>query len=114
MSDVTKEGMAIAPGVVETIVALAVRDVPGVASVGMSPTGLRALIAPKQATDGISVSTAEDGTLQVAVELHIIGGHSLTEIADQVRTQIADAVLSQAGMTVSRVDVRIDGIQFRD
>ena len=34
MPDINTESMAIAPGVVETIVTLAVRDVAGVASVG--------------------------------------------------------------------------------
>ena len=45
MSDINTEGMAIAPGVMETIVILAVREVPGVASVGAAPSGIRSLLA---------------------------------------------------------------------
>ena len=50
MSDINTEGMAIAPGVMETIVILAVREVPGVASVGAAPSGIRSLLAFKQST----------------------------------------------------------------
>ena len=86
MSDINTEGMAIAPGVMETIVILAVREVPGVASVGV----------------------------EVAVTLRIQSGHSLEEVAAAVRRAVADAVLAQVGLVVSRVDITIDGIQFQD
>ena len=45
MPDINTESMAIAPGVVETIVTLAVRDVAGVASVGAAPSGIRSLLS---------------------------------------------------------------------
>ena len=92
MPDINTESMAIAPGVVETIVTLAVRDVAGVASVGAAPSGIRSLLSFKQSVQGVSVN----------------------EIADNVRKSVADAVLSQVGLTVSRVDIRVDGIVFQD
>ena len=46
MTDLNIDGMAIAPGVVETIVSIAANEVDGVASVGPSATsGLRAMFA---------------------------------------------------------------------
>ncbi len=66
MSDINTEGMAIAPGVMETIVILAVREVPGVASsVGAAPSGIRSLLAFKQSTQGVVVSLAENDTVEV-------------------------------------------------
>ena len=106
MSDINTESMAIAPGVVETIVTLAVRDVAGVASVGAAPSGIRSLLSFKQSAQGVSVN--------VAVSLRVQAGRSLNEIADNVRKSVADAVLSQVGLTVSRVDIRVDGIVFQD
>lgn len=114
MSDINTDGMAIAPGVMETIVILAVREVPGVASVGSAPTGNRSVLAFKQSTQGVSVSVAEDDTVQVQVTIRFLSGHSLDAVADAVRSAVADAVLTQVGLTVSRVDIKVDGIQFQD
>lgn len=114
MSDINTESMAIAPGVVETIVTLAVRDVAGVASVGAAPSGICSLLSFKQSAQGVSVNVSDDNTVDVAVSLRVQAGRSLNEIADNVRKSVADAVLSQVGLTVSRVDIRVDGIVFQD
>lgn len=114
MSDITTEGMAIAPGVVETIVTLAVREVPGVASVGSVSTGIRALLSNKTSTQGVSVTADEDGSVAVELALNVLSGYSLNEIVNAVRAAVADALLSQVGLSVSRVDIRVDGIQFQD
>ena len=97
MTDLNIDGMAIAPGVVETIVSIAANEVDGVASVGPSATsGLRAMFASKPSTQGIDVYY----------------GLVLPERAAQVRMAVADAVASQVGIQVASVDVYIDGIQF--
>ena len=57
MSDLTVDGMALAPGVVETIVSIAVADVDGVASVGNAPAasrGIRGVLGGKPSTSGIT------------------------------------------------------------
>ena len=107
MPDINTESMAIAPGVVETNVA-------GVASVGAAPSGIRSLLSFKQSVQGVSVNVSHDNTVDVAVSLRVQSGRSLNEIADNVRKSVADAVLSQVGLTVSRVDIRVDGIVFQD
>ena len=58
MSDLNIEGMTIAPGVVETIISLAARDVEGVASIGPATTsGLMDLIGGgRPSTQGIEVT----------------------------------------------------------
>lgn len=113
MTELNLEGMALAPGVVETIVSIAVNEVEGVASVGSANSGgLRAVFANKVATQGIEVLVDENDNLQVAVRLDVYHGYVLPTIAQQVRTAVADAVSSQIGIAVSAVDVYIDGIQF--
>lgn len=114
MSDINTEGMAIAPGVMETIVTLAVREVQGVASVGSAPSGIRSLLAFKQSTQGVLVNVGEDDTVQVEVTIRVLSGHSLEAVAASVRSAVADAVLTQVGLTVSRVDIKVDGILFQD
>ena len=114
MSELNLEAMALARGVVETIVAIAVQDVEGVASVAgtASPAGILAAFASRPVTQGIDVQVSEDNTVAVTVHIEVVGGTVLPEVAANVRTAVADAVLAQVGVSVSRVDVFIDSVQF--
>jgi uncharacterized alkaline shock family protein YloU len=114
MADLNLDGMALAEGVVETIVSIAVQDIDGVASVGNanSPAGLLAAFQSKPMTEGIEVMANDDNTLSIAIRIEVYYGSVLPALADKVRAAIADAVLSQVGVKVGSVDVYIDGIQF--
>ena len=114
MADLNIDGMAIAPGVLETIVSLAVRDVEGVASVGDPTTsGLMTLIGGgKPSTQGIEIETGEDDELIVTLRLFVKSGQVLPDLAARVRQAVADAVETQVGAKVGAVDIFIDGIQF--
>ena len=113
MTELNLDGMALAPGVVETIVSIAVGEVDGVASVGPSTaSGLRSVFAAKPSTQGIEVTVDENDKLLVSVRVDVYYGYVLPDLAANVRTAVADAVASQVGVTVGAVDVYIDGIQF--
>lgn len=113
MTELNVDGMALAPGVVETIVSIAVGEVEGVASVGPSTSGsLRAVFGSKPATQGIDIAVDEEDKLAISVRVDVYYGHVLPELAAKVRQAVADAVASQVGIPVGSVDVYIDGIQF--
>ncbi|ANE22382.1 MAG: Asp23/Gls24 family envelope stress response protein [Eggerthellaceae bacterium] len=114
MSDLNIEGMALAEGVVETIIAIALKDVEGVASVGAPSTtsGLLSAIQQKPSTQGIEVQATEAGTISVSVRVEVYFGQVLPELANRIRVAVADAVNTQVGINVSNVDVFIDGIRF--
>ena len=113
MTELNVDGMALAPGVVETIVSIAANEVDGVASVGPSATSsLRSVFAGKPSTQGIEVAIDEDDKLQVSVRVDVYYGYVLPDLAANLRKAIADAVSSQVGASVASVDVYIDGIQF--
>ena len=113
MKELNIDGMALAPGVVETIVSLAAAEVEGVASVGQAgASGLLGKLSNKPAASGIEVSANDDNTLHIAVRVDVKGGYVLPELAANLRSAIADAVATQAGLKVGDVDVYIDGIQF--
>ena len=115
MADLNIEGLAIAPGVIETIVSLAARDVAGVAGIGdASTSGILTLIGGKPSTQGIEVDVDENNELQVSIKIVVESGNVLPDVAANVRRAIADAVNTQIGATVGSVDVYIDGIQFDD
>ena len=113
MTDTQPKGMDIAPDVLDTIVALALNDVEGVASVGTAPSKLRSLFS-KQDQQGVTVTQNADNSVDVNVVLTVLDGHSLNKIAADARKAIADDVLSQTGYTVNRVDIHVDGILFQD
>ncbi|MBO4352250.1 MAG: Asp23/Gls24 family envelope stress response protein [Eggerthellaceae bacterium] len=113
MSGLNIEGMTIAPGVVETIISLAAREVDGVASIGPSTTsGIMDLIGGKPSTQGIEVTTDENDALHVSIRMEVKSGHVLPDLAAKVRQAVSDAAMTQVGVKVASVDIYIDGIQF--
>lgn len=116
MADLSIDGMSIAPGVVETIVSLAARDVSGVASVGdPAASGIRTLIGGgKPSTQGVEIELDENEQLHASIRLHVASGHVIPDVAAAVRQAVADAVSTQVGAKVGSVDIYVDGIQFED
>lgn len=113
MTDLNVDGMALAPGVVETIVSIAVGEVDGVASIGPSTaTGLRSVFGSKPSTQGIEITADEDDKVRVSVRVDVYYGYALPDLAASIRQAVSDAVNSQVGIPVSAVDVYIDGMQF--
>lgn len=111
MADLNIEGMALASDVAETIIAIAAKEVQGVAAVGASP-GLLASLSGKRNHQGIEVVALDDGRLAVEIHIEATYGSVLPDVADAVRSAVADAVALQVGAQVAAVDVFIDGIQF--
>ena len=104
------EGLSIAPGVMETIISVAASE----ASLGSFATsGIRSMLASKPSTSGIETKMDDDSKLSVAVHVEVYYGYVLPELAAQLRSAIAEALATQAGVEVSSVDVYIDGLQFK-
>lgn len=113
MSNLNFEGMAVAEGVVETIVTIAVQDVEGVASLSSAhANGILGALGRKASGGSVEVVVNEDDTVSVAVRVVALYGNPLPELAQSIREAVADAVVTQIGITVSEVNVFIDGIQF--
>ena len=109
------DGLGLAPGVMETIIAIAARDVEGVASVGSSSfSGLRSRFAAKPAGAGIDVHLNESEGIEVAVHIDVYYGQPIPQVAAAVRQAIADAVTTQVGFSIASIDVYVDGIRFAD
>lgn len=109
------DGLGLAPGVMETIVAIAAREVEGVASVGSSSlTGIRSRFVAKPAGQGIDVSMNEGEGVDISVHIDVFYGQPIPQVAAAVRQTVADAVATQVGFTVSSVDVYVDGIRFAE
>lgn len=112
------DGMSIAPGVVETIVAMAAAEVEGVAGVGAAGP-LAQIMATFNAgkpvpTQGVDVSVDDDQKLSIAITVQVFYGRRLVDVAAAVRRAVADALAAQIGVETAAVDVHIDSLLFSE
>ncbi|MDO4533863.1 MAG: Asp23/Gls24 family envelope stress response protein [Coriobacteriia bacterium] len=115
MIDPLNETTEITHEVVQTIIALAVKDIKGVVQVGNPPARLlQAVLRSTPSNQGITLEQDENGDLTVGVHVNVRYGRSLGEISDDIRQAVVDAITTQTSMNVKAVDVFVDGIRFSD
>jgi len=104
--NVTLDGVTIAPGVVETIVALAAEQTEGVAGVVCRSTFRRKSSAP-----AVDVALIDD---ELSCKVHVVAyyGFVLPDLGCEIQQNIKQALDGQMGIRPKRVDVFIDGIEF--
>lgn len=115
MIDPLNETTEITHEVVQTIIALAVKDIRGVVQVGNPPTMLlQAVLRSTPSNQGVDLAQDGDGALAVGVHVHVAYGRPFAEIAADIRQAVVDAVTTQTSMDVKSVDVFIDGVRFSE
>jgi len=107
----TSNGLSIAPGVLESILAQEVLQIDGVASVGASKAidGVAGSGRRRKLGQGITL-LAEDDQIVVTVHLRVYFGYRLQDVAAAVRSVISEALGGQIGVKVAAIDICIDGI----
>lgn len=114
--DGTIARLGIAPGVIETIVAQAAKDVDGVAGVGgpkVSGGIISTLRSRHDAPHDVEILAEDDGQLTVEVRVQAYYGYRLQEVANDIREVVFDALQAQAGVEVSCINISITGLQFK-
>jgi uncharacterized alkaline shock family protein YloU len=109
--EITLEGIGVAPGVLETIAAVAAQGVDGVAAVPGAGASLAGLVQ-KGAARPVHIEIAEDGALSASVRIVAEYGRPLKETATDVQRAVTDALLTHTGQPVASVDVYVDGVSF--
>lgn len=111
---ITSDGLTIAPGVVETIISLAVSQVDGVAQVKAPSIGdsLISALNKKHPAQGIIIMADDDGQITVEAHVQIYYGFQLQAVAERIRLAVVETMEMQVGITIAGVDVFVDGIQF--
>ena len=107
----------IADRVVQKIVALAAREVPGIYDLGGGAA--RTLGAIRERIPGSSQSsgqgvTVEVGQSQAAVDLEVVTeyGMSITDVAKSVRRNVISAVEGMTGLEVTEVNLAVNDIHL--
>jgi uncharacterized alkaline shock family protein YloU len=106
-TELSLEGLDIAPGVVETMVELAAGQVEGVNCVATSALG-----KISKASKTTEVSIDEDGRFIATVHVTANFGRPLRQLGAAIQDAVSDALESQTGHSASTVDVFIDAIVF--
>jgi uncharacterized alkaline shock family protein YloU len=103
----------IAEGVVEKVVGIAAREVPGVHDLGKGATraigALRTAINQQDRGQGVSV---EVGEKQVAADIVIVAEYPvpLQTLSDDVRRAVAEAITTVVGLQATEINVRVDDV----
>ncbi|MBO1901736.1 Asp23/Gls24 family envelope stress response protein [Leucobacter weissii] len=105
----------IAEGVVAKIAGIAAREVPGVHALGGG--GARALGAIRDAVNAKDLAQGvkvEVGETQAAADITIVVDYPtpIQDVADQVRTAVADAITRLVGLQVVEVNVDVDDVRL--
>lgn len=107
--EILLEGLGVAPSVLETIATLAAEGVEGVEAVASRSVGG---LVGKGPARGVTVDVGDDDGLAVDVHVAVRYGKPLRQVAEEVKSAIADAMRAQTGHEVGSVDVYIDSIVF--
>ena len=107
------DGLGISITVLETIINRAVTEVEGVAGLGGGTVaGIKARLGSDRSTStGIDVGLT-DNAFDIKIRMQARYGYRLTEVANNVRAAVNDAIMSQVGIGVNYVDIHVDGIVF--
>lgn len=102
----------ISPEVLEVIASLAASEVAGVASMrGSFATGVAERMGRKNYGKGVRVDLGEEG-ITIDVQLHMIFGVSIPEVAQQVQENIAQTLRTMTALEVKAINVHVVGIDF--
>ncbi len=107
--------LGIAPGVIETIVRQATKEVEGVAGVGdpKVSSGIASILRRREHPDDVEILAEEDGQLTIELRIQAYYGYPLQEMANAIREAVFDALQSQVGIAVACINIMITGLQFK-
>lgn len=113
MSVADISNIQISDEVISTIAGVAAMEVDGVASLAASLTSnIKELIYKKSAGKGVSVSTEDNGDVNIGVNLVVKYNYNIQEVALNVQNQIIRAVSDMTNFNVSAVNVNVVGINI--
>lgn len=110
-ADESEDSLTFSNGVIEKIVALGLRDVPGV--VGMKG-GLINLFQDafgvRDARKGVTVEVTPDSAVRVNIAVFIAYGAYAPQVFEDVKSAVVDAVTGMTGLEVAGVNLRIEDV----
>ena len=107
----SEDSLTFSNGVIEKIVALGLRDVPGV--VGMKGSFLNSLqdaFGVRDARRGVTVEVTPESAVRVNLSVFIAYGSYAPQVFEDVKRAVVDAVTGMTGLEVAGVNLRIEDV----
>ena len=107
----SEDSLTFSNGVIEKIVALAMRDVPGV--VGMKGGFINRVqdaFGVRDARKGVTVEVAPDSSVRVNLSVFIAYGSYAPQIFEDVKHAVENAVTGMTGLEIAGVNLRIEDV----
>jgi len=115
MTEELQQGLIrISDDVVATIAGLAALETPGIAAMsGGISEGLAKRLSGRNAQRGVSV---EVGQVEAAIDLRIVVqyGIPIQEVGRRLQENVREAVQNMTGLSVVEVNVKVEGVAFKD
>ncbi|RUS48332.1 Asp23/Gls24 family envelope stress response protein [Cohnella sp. AR92] len=115
MTDELQQGLVrISDDVVATIAGLAALETPGVAAMsGGISEGLAKRLSGRNVQKGVSV---EVGQVEAAIDLRVVVqyGIPIHEVGMRLQDNVREAVQNMTGLRVVEVNVKVEGVAFKD
>lgn len=102
----------IADEVIATIASMAAAEVEGVAH-APSRGGLEVkdFLSKKGYSKGVKVDT-QDGRVTIDVNLSVLYGYKIAEVAEKAQKKVLDAVTAMTGLELARVNIHVSSVVF--
>ncbi|MDI9591035.1 MAG: Asp23/Gls24 family envelope stress response protein [Acidobacteriota bacterium] len=107
----SEDSLTFSNGVIEKIVALAMRDVPGV--VGMKGGFINRVqdaFGVRDARKGVMVEVTPDSSVRVNLSVFIAYGVYAPQVFEDVKHAVVDAVSGMTGLDIAGVNLRIEDV----
>lgn len=103
----------IANEVVAIIAGIATSEVPGVAAMSSGIVDdITTTLGMKSSKRGVKVEITEN-TVNISISIVVDYGIRIPDVAQNIRTKVIDAVQTMTGLTVSTVNIYVQGINVK-
>lgn len=107
----SNDSLTFSNGVIEKIVAIAVRDVPGVLGMkGGFVNRIQETFGQSVATKGVTVEITPDNSMSVNIAVVMEYGAYAPQVFEDVKKVVVDQVTGMTGLEVGSVNLRIEDV----
>lgn len=111
----SEDSLTFSNGVIEKIVAIAVREVPGVLGMkGGFVNRIQETFGATVATKGVTVEVAPDNSMRVNIAVIIEYGAYAPQVFEDVKKVVIEQVSGMTGLEVGGVNLRIEDVLTAD
>ncbi len=105
--------LKISKEVIASIAGTAAKEINGVADLATFTTNIKGWLMKKQSPKPIIINLSDD---VATIDIHVVlkNGAKIPETSEKIQNAVKEAVQNMTGITVSRVNICVAGIEFEE